>query len=105
MITIEGKAKVWAKEFDGKMAYSISVSNKDQEGKWHNAYQSIRFKKGERVENGTVIDFRAFPTIIIGKDKNRVIWQIFEFRTAQDDMASPDNIDGFARLTEDDIPF
>ena len=99
--TIEGKAKVWAKDFDGRKVYSISVSTKDQNGNWKNAYQPIRFKKGEGVENGTEIDFRAFATVSIGKDKNSVIWQITEFRTAGDDMAA----EQFTALTNDDIPF
>lgn len=103
--TIEGKAKVWAKDFDGKTAYSISVMTKDQEGNRQYAYQPIRFKKGEKVENGTVIDFRAFPSVSIGREKNRVIWQIIEFRRASDDMAVPDSEEGFTKLTNDDIPF
>ena len=98
---IEGKAKVWAKDFDGKKVYSISVSNKDQQGNWVNAYQQIRFKRGIDVENGTEIDFRAFATVSIGREKNTVIWQITEFRLAGDDMAA----DNFTQLSNDDIPF
>lgn len=101
--TIEGKAKVWAKDFDGRRIYSISVSTKDQNGNWKNAYQPIRFKRGESVENGTEIDFRAFATVSIGKEKNSVIWQITEYRISGDDL--PKSAEGFSALTNDDIPF
>lgn len=104
-ITIEGKAKVWAKDFDGRTVYSISIGSKDQEGRMQYAYQPVRFRKGEKVENGTLIDFRAFPSVSIGKEKNRLIWQILEFRRASDDMASPKPEDQYTQLTNDDIPF
>ena len=100
---IEGKAKVWAKDFGERRVYRISVSSKDQQGEWQNAYQPVRFKKGVRVENGAEIDFRAFATVSIGKEKNSVIWQITEFRTAGDDMAGSSA--GFEALTDDDMPF
>lgn len=102
--TIEGKAKIWAKDFDGRRIYSISVSTKDQNGNWANAYQPVRFRKGVQVENGSVIDFRGFATVSIGKEKNSVIWQITEFKLAEDRMAAPQSND-FAQLTNDDIPF
>lgn len=102
---IEGKAKVWVKDFGERKAYSISVSTKDQDGNWKNAYQPVRFRRGESVENGTEIDFRAFATVSIGREKNSVIWQITEFKKAGDDMAAPAGDAGFTKLTNDDIPF
>ena len=101
--TIEGKAKVWAKDFDGRRIYSISVSAKDQNGNWKNAYQPIRFRKGESVENGTEIDFRAFATVSIGKEKNSIIWQITDYRISGNDMTKA--AEGLSALTNDDIPF
>lgn len=107
--TIEGKAKVWVKQFDdGNVAYSVSVSSKDNEGKWVNAYQPVRFKKDahpERViSNGTEINYKGFATVIKGKDYNKVLWQITEFTLVGNEMASPTNND-FERFTENDIPF
>lgn len=101
---IKGKARVFAKEHDGWTAYSIGISNKDQEGKWINAYQAIRFKKGEGVPNGTDIEFTAFPTVMKGKQYNSVLWQILEYRIASDTMAKPTE-DNYTALTQDDIPF
>lgn len=107
--TITGKAKVWVKRFDdGGVAYSVSVSSKDKEGKWVNAYQPIRFKKEahpERViSNGTEINYEGFATVIQGKDYNKVLWQITDFTVVGNEMASPSKND-FERFTENDIPF
>lgn len=107
--TISGKAKVWVKEFnDGGIAYSVSVSSKDQAGNWIKAYQPIRFKKDahpERViSNGTEINYEGFATVSQGKDYNKVLWQITEFTVVGNEMAAPTKND-FERLTENDIPF
>ena len=101
---IEGKGRVWAKEHDGCTSYTMGISSKDQDGKWVNAYQPVRFRKGERVESGTDIDFVAFPTVMKGKQYNSVLWQITEYRIDADTTARPVE-DNFSALTENDIPF
>lgn len=102
---IEGKARIWAKDFGERTAYSISVMTKTQEGERVYAYQPVRFRKGESVENGTEINFRAFATVSIGKEKNSVIWQITEYNLVGNEMASPSVDDSYSKLTNDDIPF
>ena len=102
--TIEGKGRVWAKDHDGWTSYTIGVSSKAQDGTWINAYQPIRFKKGVKVDNGTDINYKGFATVVKGKEKNFVIWQITEYRLAGDDTARPTE-DNFTALTTDDIPF
>ena len=62
-IKIEGKGRVWAKDHDGWTSYTIGISNKTQDGTWINAYQQVRFRKNEKVPNGTDIEFVAFPTV------------------------------------------
>lgn len=101
---IEGKAKVWAKQFEGWTAYSIGFSNKNQKGEWITSYLPVKFKAGVQVENGTEINYRGFLTTGEGKDKNYTFIRITEFRMAGDDLAAPQKNE-FAKLTEDDIPF
>lgn len=103
-IKIEGKGRVWAKEHEGWTAYTIGISNKNQDGTWINAYQQVRFRKGEKVPNGSDIEFVAFPTVKKGDPYNTVMWQITEFRNVGDEMAIPDD-KGYTALTNDDIPF
>lgn len=106
--SIEGRGKVWVKEWNGITFYNMSVGSKDQNGKWINASQNIRFKKDAHPEtlisDGTVIDFKGFATVSKGNDYNKVVWQITEFTVVGNEMASPTSND-FERFTENDIPF
>ena len=99
---IEGKGRVFAKKYENWTAYSIGIYTKDQEGHYVNGYQAIRLRKGESIPNGSYINFKAFPTVVKGKEKNIVIWQITEF-TVEGEMPVP--ADGFTALQNDDIPF
>ena len=117
--TIEGKGRVFAKDMGKWTSYTIGISSKDSDGNWINAYQPIRFKTGVTVENGTDIDYRAFPVAkektVDGKNRNYIIWQVLEFRIAGDDMGNapeepaeseePAEQSGFAAFNPDDIPF
>lgn len=102
---IEGKAKVWANEHDGGWkSYKISISNKTQEGTWINAYQPVRFKKGVDIENGTVINYKGFATVVKGRENNYVLWQITEFEiVGEEPIATPEP--QFEAFTENDFPF
>lgn len=106
-ITIEGVGMVFAKEHDNWTSYTMGISAKNAEGNWISAYIPIRFRKGEKVNNKTKINFRAFPTvkenIVEGQNRNFVIWQILEYRLAGDDMGGSDP--NFTALQHDDIPF
>ena len=103
--TIEGKAKVWTKEHDGWTSYTISVSSKDKDGNWVNAYQPVRFKKDvPKIENGTEINYKGFATVSKGKEHNYVLWQITEFSFVGNEMAKPTE-PSFSQLMENDIPF
>ena len=104
--TIEGKAKVWAREHEGGWtSYSVSVSTKDQNGNWVNAYQPVRFKKdAPKIENGTEINYKGFATVMKGKEHNYVLWQITEFTFAGNEAAHAAE-PPYSQLTENDIPF
>ena len=102
--TIEGTGKVFAFDNGTHTSYSIGISAKDQQDNYINGYQKIRFKKGQDVPDRSVINYKAFPTVVKGKDKPVIIWQILEY-TMADEMAMPDKADGFTALMNDDIPF
>jgi hypothetical protein len=108
-ITIEGEGMVFAKEHDNWASYTMGISSKTAEGNWINAYVPVRFRKGEKVDNKTKINFRAFPTVkenvVDGQNRNYIIWQILEWRIAGDDMSSGTPDANFTALQQDDIPF
>ena len=74
----EKKAKIWRKDFQGKNGefyrYSVSVSKKNEDGKYVNAYIPIRFSKKadapEKIENGAVCSFEGFMSVESFKDKD-----------------------------------
>ena len=108
-ITIEGKGRVFAKQHEGWTSYSLGVSNKSRNGEWVNAYQQIRFKKGDNgVPNNTEIEFKAFPTVqervVEGQNRNYVLWQILEYHVVGELPDRPAE-SSFTALTADDIPF
>lgn len=108
--TIEGKGRVFAKEHDGWKSYTLGISSKNTDGKWVNAYQPVRFRKNDMLpDNGADIEYKAFPVVkertIEGKNRNYVVWQILEWKTA---VADPEVIaepTGFTALEEGDITF
>lgn len=103
--TIEGKAKVWAKDHDWGTTYTIGVSSKDQNGNWVNAYQPVRFRKDTpKIESGTEIQYKGFATVSKGKEYPYVIWQITEFTFVGNETAN-NHEPSFSQLTENDVPF
>ena len=102
--TIEGTGKVFAHDNGTWTSYSVGVSAKDKDGNWVNGYQPVRFKKGQDVPDRSVINYKAFPTVVKGKDKPVIVWQILEY-TIEGDMMSTRSDQEFTALTNDDIPF
>lgn len=112
-LTLTGeKVKIYAKErtWSGGsfMTYSMSVSSKDKNGNWNNAYLDCEFKKAdaEKITNKCVIKINnAFPTITVSKDDRKYVkWFINDFEVTEqgesaaivngdDFMNIPDNID------------
>ena len=72
------KAKVWRRDFQGKNGefykYTASVSRKNDDGGYVNAYIPIRFSKKsgapEKIENGTMCSFEGFLSVESYKDKD-----------------------------------
>ena len=103
--TIEGTGKVFAFDNGTWKSYSIGVSAKDKDGNYINGYQPVRFKKGQDVPDRSVISYKAFPTVVNGKDKPFVIWQVLEYTIEGDMMSTRTDPGGFTSLQNDDIPF
>ena len=65
------KAKIWRKDIEGKNGtfhkYTVSVSKKNQDGKYVNAYIPVVFSKKadapEKIENGALCDFEGFMSV------------------------------------------
>ena len=111
-VNVEGKGKVWVKYFEGgNAAYSISISNKDQNGGWINAYQHVRFKNDMPMpENGDYITFKGFATVSKGRERTSVLWQITEYSKVDDGPAEQpkgytQQNKAYTPLADNDIPF
>lgn len=64
-------AKIWRKDIEGKNGtfhkYTVSVSKKNQDGKYVNAYIPVVFSKKadapDKIENGALCDFEGFMSV------------------------------------------
>ena len=110
----ERNARIWRRDIEGKNGtfyrYTTSVSSKNQDGSYSNAYMDIKFSKKsgapEKIENGAKCDFNGFMTVESYKDKegkehNRPVIMVMEcaFENDPEDMG-----DSFSQA-EDEIPF
>ena len=109
----EAKAKIWRKDFEGKNGtfykYSVSVSKKNQDGKYVNAYIPVRFTKNsgapEKIENGTTCSIEGFMSVESFTDREgntRNTPQIVVMKADFDDPT--EGVDSFQQA-EEDIPF
>ena len=74
----EKKAKIWRKDFEGKNGpfyrYSVSISKKNEDGSYTNAYIPVLFTKRsgapEKIENGAICSINGFLSVDSYKDKD-----------------------------------
>lgn len=74
----EDRAKIWRKDYTGKNGdfyrYSVSISKKNEDGKYVNAYLPVKFSKKagapEKIENGTMCAIEGFMSVETYKDKD-----------------------------------
>lgn len=93
--------RVWSKEFNGKIAYSTTISKKI-DGKYNNMYINVQFPKGTIVENGQEIivneGFWSYYT-----DKNELAHPIVVIMGYQlEDEGEINIIEGYDK---DELPF
>lgn len=108
------KTKIWrndVKTDSGEFhAYTVSVSSKNQDGSWDNAYLPVRFSKNSgapaKIENGTVADLEGFLTTKKRKDgKNEVQLMVMKYTTEEKEYPTASDIpDSFEEQMES-IPF
>ena len=87
---IDRKFRVFRYEKDGRVAYTIGASKKNNEGKYDNAYKPVRFRKDVNLANKTEItikegweDFTNYETPE-GKKKTHWFFFINKFELASD---------------------
>lgn len=106
--------KIWRNEVKTENGtfdtYSISVSSRNQDDTWTNAYIPVRFAKSagapEKISNGTVADLEGFFTARKRKDgKGELSLMVMKAKfyevNSVDDISG---VDSFEQATED-IPF
>ena len=72
------KARIWRKDFQGKNGefykYTTSISRKNDDGGYVNAYMPIRFARKcdvpEKIDNGAICAFEGFLSVESYKDKD-----------------------------------
>lgn len=107
-MNISGKCIIYAKEFNGKMAYSTKISQKNINGEWESMFISVQFVKNEGVQDKTKIEItKGFMSFY--KDKNGLahIKLVVQEYTTEDEqieregIQEENNYDTF----ESDLPF
>jgi len=107
----KGDVMVFAKEYNGRTLYSISISKKKQDGTWLNGYKGVSFRKDVVVPNKTKINIiKAWEDFYINKDNQTVIGMFISEFEFQEEPKPVENIspNGFQMLEDDDpdsLPF
>lgn len=105
----ENKAKIWRRDIQGKTGefyrYNVSVSKKNEDGTWANAYMPIKFSKKsgapEKISNGATCSFEGFMSVDSHRDKEgRVVNAPIIIAMS----ATFEGEDSFEQM-EEDIPF
>jgi hypothetical protein len=83
-----GKTRIFKDEYNGRVNYKTSISNKNVEGKYENMYISVQFKKGMETEGDIDIKdgFLSFFKTKDGLPKVKLI--VMDYTTEQSDFMS-----------------
>lgn len=100
---INGKMRVFKKEFEGRTSYSTSLSNKKEDGTYENMYLTVQFKKDNQPnvgEKGLDINIKnGFVSFFKTNDGNtRLKLVITEY-------TSNDNDGEFLTVSDEELPF
>mgnify|MGYP001222478768 CR=1 FL=1 len=100
---LTGKAMVFAKKFDDRVAYSIGLSKK-MNGEWISGYIPANFRKGVTLENQTkIIIEKGWLDFYINKE-NKTVPTLFISEFSLEAKNPPEEVEGFSFIDED-IPF
>ena len=97
---------IFRKDTDDRTFYSATISKKKADGEYENAYIRVEFKKGTDLPNKTLIDIKNGWLTFYIKDKIPQ-WYVFvnEYEIVDKPEVKPTEIEGFASLSDDQIPF
>ena len=98
-IQVTENAMIFRKDFDNGVAYSTTISKKQQDGTYDNAYIGVKFRKGVELQNQTKIDIKD-GWITFWKKDNKPVLEIFV-----NDFELMDNLPDGIELVADDLPF
>ena len=76
---------IFRKEFEGKVSYSIGLSEKKEDGSYERGYMPVRFRKGVELKDKTKIKLKE-AWLNFFKDNKKTITYIFinKFEMASD---------------------
>ena len=100
-----GKTRVFRKDFETRSSYSTTISRKNQQGEYENAYINLQFKKGVYLNNKTDIEVEsAWLKFYMSGDKP--VFYIFVNEFSLIDESQVVRSDGFMALEESETtPF
>lgn len=102
-MNISGKCTIYAKEFNGRMAYSTNISQKNINGEWENMFVNVQLPKDTNLLDKTKIEVtKGF--ISFYKDKNglpHIKLVIQEYITEDEQIES----EQYYNDTSIDLPF
>ena len=107
-MNITGKCTIYAKEFNGKMAYSTKISQKNINGEWESMFINVQFQKNTNISDKTKIEvIKGFEGFY--KDKNGLphIKYIIQEYTTEDEQIEREGIQNeqYYDTFESDLPF
>lgn len=94
---VTGKTRIFKNEYNGRVNYTTSISNKKEDGTYENMYLSTQFKKGQETEGNIEIKdgFLSFYKTKEGLPKLKVV--ILDYtKEEQNDFTS---------IPAEDLPF
>lgn len=91
---VTGKTRIFKNEYNGRLNYTTSISNKKEDGTYEKMYLSVQFKKGQETEGNIEIKdgFLSFYKTKEGLPKLKVV--ILDYaKEEQNDFMSVDSSD------------
>jgi protease II len=90
-LTLSGKVKVFAKDFNGRTSYSMSIGQKKEDNTWENMNIQLQFKQGVVIANESIVDikhsFMTFYTTKNNEQKLKIVVMEFEGKDLKYDKA------------------
>lgn len=112
---VTGKCRLFRKDFDGRAAYSRSISSKEfvdgqRTDNWINAYESVQMPKGTDLpDKTTIVVTKGFETVYKkrnGEIARRLVVQEYEIENQDLAYENQDmGFEGFNAIQDDSIPF